>query len=339
MSRFSLIMSPFAIILGLGLIANTAPAATLDDVRQRGDLNCGVYPDDPGRSALNSEGQWQGFYVDFCRAVAAAVFDTPEYVNYVEVGSASRFTSLVDRSTDVVMYSSTWTLGREHTYQVSFPALYLFDGQGFVVRKSANIDSLAELNGKTVCVTANSTTQQNLEDYIAAHQFDTEVVYANGDQFFRGSVCDAYSADRMNLATNLANRVGHPEGYKILPDTLSREPIGPTVRNDDAQWERIVRSVVHATILAEEKGITQANVDQIRENSHNIETQNLLGVHGDIGAQLGLGDDWGYQVIKAVGNYGEIYNRHFGPETPIGQERGLNALWRDGGVLYAPPFK
>ena len=323
----------------LSTVIVTAHANTLSDIQQRGDLNCGVYPDDPGRSALDSEGKWQGFYVEFCRGVAAAVLNNPDYVNYVEVGPKSRFTSLVDKSTDVVMYSSTWTLGRENTYQVSFPALYLFDGQGFVVRRSSNIHTINDLNDKTVCVTGNTTTQQNLEEFIATQGFNTKVVYANGDQFFRGSVCDAYSADRMNLATNLANRVDNRSDYVVLPDTLSREPIGPTVRNDDAQWQKIVRSVVHATILAEEKGITQANIDQVKQSSHNIETLNLLGVNGDIGQQLGLDPDWAYRTIKAVGNYAEIYNRHFGPDTPIGQERGLNALWRDGGVLFAPPFK
>ncbi|MBJ7552199.1 amino acid ABC transporter substrate-binding protein [Marinomonas ostreistagni] len=317
----------------------TAQAGTLEEVQNRGDLNCGVYPDDPGRSALDSNGRWQGFYVDFCRGVAAAVLHNPEYVNFVEVGSTSRFTSLVERTTDVVMYSSTWTLGRENTYNIRFPALYLFDGQGFVVRNRSNIHSLDDLNGKTVCVTGNTTTQQNLEDYINNHGFKTDVVYANGDQFFRGSICDAYSADRMNLATNLANRVENRSDYRILPDTLSREPIGPSVRDDDPQWNRIVRSVVHAVIVAEEKGITQSNIDQLKLSSQNIETRNLLGVSGDLGEHLSLDADWAYRVIKAVGNYSEIYNRHFGPDTPIGQPRGLNALWRDGGVLFAPPFK
>ncbi|SBS32592.1 General L-amino acid-binding periplasmic protein AapJ precursor [Marinomonas aquimarina] len=333
------LLHTFSLTALISAAAMTAQASTLTDIQQRGDLNCGVYPDDPGRSALDREGRWQGFYVEFCRGVAAAVLKNPNFVNFVEVGPTSRFTSLVDYSTDVVMYSSTWTLGRENAYQVSFPALYLFDGQGFVVRKSSNIETLADLNDKTVCVTGNTTTQQNLEDYISTQQLDTKVVYANGDRFFRGSVCDAYSADRMNLATNLANRVDNHGDYFILPDTLSREPIGPTVRNDDAQWQKIVRSVVHATILAEEKGITQANIDQIKQSSQNVEVQNLLGVSGDIGPQMGLDQDWAYRVIKGVGNYAEIYDRHFGPDTPIGQERGLNALWRDGGVLFAPPFK
>ena len=314
-------------------------ASTLTSVIDRGDLNCGVYPDDPGRSAINHDGEWEGFYVDFCRGVAAAVLKNPDYVRYVEVGATSRFTSLVEHSTDVVMYSSTWTLGRENAYQVSFPALYLFDGQGFVVRKSAGINSINDLNGKAVCVTGATTTQRNLEDFIAAQGFDTDVVYTNGDQFFRGSICDAYSADRMNLAINLANRVERKNDYKILPETLSREPIGPTVRNDDRQWERIVRSVVHATQLAEEKGITRENIETFKASSNNVEINNLLGNSGDIGEQLGLDPLWGYRVIKAIGNYGEIFDRHFGPNTPIGQERGLNALWRDGGLMYAPPFK
>ncbi|MGB2064337.1 MAG: amino acid ABC transporter substrate-binding protein [Marinomonas gallaica] len=327
------------IAVAMGTISVSTYANTLSDVRQKGDVSCGVYPDDPGRSALDSHGKWQGFYVEFCRGVAAAVLSNPEYVNFVEVGSTSRFTSLQDKTTDVVMYSSTWTLGRESTYQVSFPTLYLFDGQGFVVRNSANINRLEDLRDKTVCVTGNTTTQQNLEDFIQAQDFQTNIVYANGDQFFRGSICDAYSADRMNLAVNLANRVENRDAYRILPETLSREPIGPTVRNDDPQWERIVRSVVHATLLAEEKGITSDNIDDIRQTTQSAEVQNLLGLNGNIGKQLGLDPEWAYRVIKSVGNYAQIYDRHFGLGSNVNQPRGLNALWRDGGVMFAPPFK
>ncbi|WP_229680809.1 amino acid ABC transporter substrate-binding protein [Marinobacterium zhoushanense] len=315
-----------------------AARSTLQRVQSNGDLRCGVYPDDPGRSAITTSGVWAGFYVDFCKAVAAAVIGNPDFVQYVEVGATTRFTSLVEDKTDVVMYSSTWTLGRESTYNVEFPTIYLFDGQGFLVRKRSGIGQLDDLKGKSICVTENTTTHRNLMQLNEQHGLDAKVLFSNGDSFFRGS-CDAYSADRMNLATNRANRADNPDDYLILPDVVSREPIGPTVRNDDPQWSRIVRSVVHAVILAEEKGITQDNVDSYLNGEHDAEVDNLLGNSGDIGAQLGLNKAWAYRAIKAVGNYGEIYDRHFGPDTPIGVERGLNRLWSRGGLLFAPPFK
>jgi general L-amino acid transport system substrate-binding protein len=311
---------------------------TLERVKAAGDLRCGVFPDDPGRSAIGKDGQWAGFYVDFCRAVAAAVLGNPKYVQFVEVNSNTRFSSLVEAKTDVVMYSSTWTMGRESTYQIDFPAIYLFDGQGFMVRKASGIKTLSDLDGKSICVTENTTTHANLMGLIAYRKLKANVVFSNGDSFFRGS-CDVYTADRMNLATNRANRSENPDGYVILPETISREPIGPMVRNDDPAWSRIVRAVVHALILAEEKGITAANVDEKRSVKQDAETDNLLGQTGKIGETLGLSADWAYQAIKAVGNYGEIYGRHFGPGTPIGVERGLNNLWSHGGVLFAPPFR
>lgn len=327
------------LLLSAGLtLSHTSAASTKEEVQNKGDLDCGVFPDDPGRSAINNKGRWEGFYVDFCRAAAAAVLGNPEFVNFIEVGATSRFTSLMEKKTDVVMYSSTWTLGRENQYQVDFPAIYLLDGQGFMVRKSSGIKQLSDLDGKRVCVTANTTTHNNLTDTFQARNVQADIIFANGDSFFRGS-CDAYSADRMNLATNRANRADNPNDYMVLPDMISREPIGPTVRNDDAEWARIIRSVVHAVILAEEKGITSQNIDQVLKTSKDIEVLNLLGKTGDIGPQLGLDNRWGYRVIKSVGNYGEIFNRHFGLGTPINMERGLNRLWNQGGALFAPPFK
>ncbi len=315
------------------------PNSTLTQVTQRGDLNCGVFPDDPSRSAINLEGQWQGFYVDFCRATAAAVLKDQEFVNYIEVGATTRFSTLVELKTDVVMYSSTWTHSREFQYQLDFPAVYLFDGQGFIVRAATNIQTINDLDNKTVCVTQNTSTHQNLVDLIESRELKTKILFSNGDSFFRGGPCDAYTADRMNLATNRANRTDKPENYRLLPDTISREPIGPMVRNDDAQWSRIIRAVVHALILAEEKNINAANVDQALIQSKNAEVQNLLGKKGEIGQQLGLDNQWAYRAIKAVGNYGEVYNRHFGSHSKIGVKRGINQPWNQGGILYAPIFK
>lgn len=316
-----------------------AHASTLQNVIDRGDLNCGVYPDDPSRSAISINGQWEGFYVDFCRAVAAAVLKNPEYVNYVEVRAKTRFTSLVDKTTDVVMYSSTWTLGREDAYAISFPAIYLFDGQGILVRKSSGIRTLEDLDNKSICVTNNTTSQRNIENILTIKKLKTRVIYSKGNQFFRGSACDAYTGDKMNLRISLANNTARQQEYVILPVTLSREPIGPTVRNDDAQWRRIIRSVIHATILAEDKGITADNVDALRVHGDDIEVTNLLGTTGKIGNMLGLDKDWAYRIIKSVGNYAQIFDRHLGKHSPVQAERGLSALWKHGGTLFAPPFK
>ncbi len=329
---------PLALIASAFALTSPAYASTKDRVIAKGDLDCGVFPDDPGRSAINDKGRWEGFYVDFCRATAAAVLGDPEFVNFIEVGATTRFTTLMEKKTDVVMYSSTWTLGRESQYQVEFPAVYLLDGQGFMVRKSSGIRKLSDLQGKRICVTANTTTHDNLVDTFKSRGYQADIIFANGDSFFRGS-CDAYTADRMNLATNRANRADNPNDYIVLPEMISREPIGPKVRNDDPQWSRIIRSVVHAVILAEEKGITSVNVDQVLANTKDVEVMNLLGKTGDIGPQLGLDPQWAYRIIKSIGNYGEIYNRHFGLGTPINMERGLNRLWNQGGALFAPPFK
>jgi|AGTN01.1.fsa_nt_gi ABC-type amino acid transport/signal transduction systems, periplasmic component/domain len=318
--------------------AGAAGTSTLASIRADKDLRCGVFPDDPGRSAIDASGQWQGFYVDFCRAVAAAVLGNPDFVQYVEVGSRTRFTSLVDRKVDVVMYSTTWTLGREDEFKVAFPAVYLFDSQGVMVRRQSGITRLEGLRGKSICVTENTTTQKNIEDINHARDLGARIVLSNGDSFFRGA-CDAYSADRANLATNRANRADNPGQYVILPELLSREPIGPMVRDDDAEWIRVVRLVVDAVILAEELGLTRDNVDEAKAGGRGGETDVLLGNAGSAGGQVGLDRDWAYRVVKAVGNYGEIFDRNFGPDTPIGLERGLNRLWSRGGLLYAPRFK
>ncbi|MDX1320770.1 MAG: transporter substrate-binding domain-containing protein, partial [Oceanospirillum sp.] len=207
----------FALLSGTLLFSATTYAGTKDDVIKKGDLDCGVFPDDPGRSAINDQGRWEGFYVDFCRATAAAVLGNPEFVSFIEVGAKTRFTTLMEKKTDVVMYSSTWTLGRENTYQVEFPAIYLLDGQGFMVRKKSGIRQLSDLQGKRICVTANTTTHNNLVDTFRARGYQADVIFANGDSFFRGS-CDAYTADRMNLATNRANRADNPKDYIVLPE-------------------------------------------------------------------------------------------------------------------------
>ncbi|MDP5291452.1 amino acid ABC transporter substrate-binding protein [Oceanimonas sp. CHS3-5] len=325
-------------LLLLLLAGLPAQANTLQTVLRHGDIRCGVFPDDPGRSAIDESGVWRGFYVDFCRATAAALFGDADRVQYVEVDATSRFTTLQQKRSDVVMYSATWTLGREDQYQVAFPAIYLFDGQGLLVRKDSGIGKLADLDGKSVCVTENTTTHNHLLTLLARDQIHAKVLFSNGDSFFRGH-CDAYTADRINLAINRAHRADAPNDYRILPELLSREPVGPMVRNDDAEWERVIRSVIHALILADDKGITQKNIDQIRSGNKDAEIRNLLGVSGDLGKRLGLPDDWAYRAIHSVGNYSEIYQRHFGPGTPVNMPQGLNQPWSRGGLLYAPLFR
>lgn len=326
------------LIFTLSLLPPLSFAGTLDDVLKHGDIRCGVFPDDPGRSAIDSKGEWRGFYVDFCRAVAAALFADPQRVHFIEVGPQTRFTSLQERKTDVVMYSSTWTMGREHDYDIIFPAIYLFDGQGIMVRKNSGIKTLSDLAKKRICVTENTTTHTTLVQYLKTHNIDAEIFFANGDAFFRGS-CDAYTADRLNLAVNKANRAENPAAYHLLPERLSKEPIGPMVRSDDPQWSRLIRAVIDALVLADEKLISQHTVDQALLANNDLEVQNLLGKTGTIGAQLGLPADWAANVIRSVGNYSEIYLRHFGPNTPVGVEQGVNQPWNRGGLLYAPLFK
>lgn len=325
-------------MLALLVAAFPSKAGTLDDIRQRGDVRCGVFPDDPGRSAISASGRWEGFYVDYCRAVAIAVLGDADAVRFVEVGPQSRFTSLVERRVDVVMYSSTRTLGRENLYGIAFPAIYLFDGQGLMVRANSGINALKDLEGRSVCVTPNTTSQANLENLLRQNAINAKVVYANGDAFFRGN-CDAYSADRVNLAINRANRADDPKRYQILPFSMSREPIGPMVRDDDLQWQKIVAAVVNAVIVAEEVGLNQGNIEATPSEVTTGELANLLGANAQLADWLGLKPNWARLVVKQVGNYGEIFNRHFGPDTPIGLDRGLNRLWSQGGVLYAPLFK
>jgi general L-amino acid transport system substrate-binding protein len=206
-----------------------------------------------------------------------------------------------------------------------------------MVRANSGISMLSDLQGKTVCVTENTSTHKNLVNTLKQQGIDAQVQFSNGDSFFRGH-CDAYSADRMNLATNRANRADNPAHYIILSETLSREPIGPMVRNDEARWARVIRSVVNATILADQKGITQSNLDQVLNSTEDQEILNLLGRQDDLASQLGLPNDWARNVIASVGNYSEIYQRHYGPDTAIGMEQGVNKPWSRGGLLFAPLF-
>lgn len=336
-------------VLGLGVWMCAAGAglgraddgATLANVQAEGDLRCGIIPDLPGQSILTAEGAWTGFFVDFCKAVAAAILESPDYVNYVTLTFINRMEAVDHGLVDVAMTGTTWTIGREAAHAVDFPVVYFYDGQGFMTTKRQNIGALTDLAGKTVCVPLVSTSEVHLHDFRRSSGIPFEISALAYERvnpgIFATSQCDLLSVDRIALATDLTVLRNRAD-YTLLPFVISREPLAPMIRTGDRSWRRIVRSVVQATILAEEKGVTQQNVGQMRTTG-DVETRRLLGAEGDVAAALGLAPDWAFRVIQAVGNYGEIYARHLGPDTPVQLDRGLNRLWSQGGLHYALPFQ
>lgn len=314
------------------------PVPTLQKVRQDKRLKCGVFSLTPSQSAINSRKGWQGFYVDFCKAVAAAVLKNPKAVSFVELDEASQYNALQERIVDVVMQASLWTLTNESKHSVNFPAVYLFDGQSFLVQGNSRIRNLADLQGKTICVQKNGNTDVTLRAFIQKRAYEVNLFYSDIEHFFSGG-CDAYSSSRISLASTLAERRLSNSGYRLLSDNISRNPLGPMVLNSDYAWSRLIRAVIHATVIAESRGITQANVVLHKLQNKDPQVSFLLGSSGSLGAQLDLDGEWAYRVIRAVGNYGEIYNRHFGGDSPVGADRGDNKPWSIGGLLYTPVFR
>ena len=333
-------------LLALGtaalVAASQAGAGTLDDVKKRGSLLCGVTTGLAGFAAPNDKGEWAGFDVDVCRAVAAAVFGDATKVKYVPTTAVSRFPALQSGEVDMLSRNTTWTYDRDVKLGFDFVQVAFYDGQGFMVRKSLNVKSALQLNGATVCVQTGSTTELNLADYFRANKMNYKpVVYEKADEIrvvYDQGRCDAYTTDRSGLAAQ-RTQMSKPDDHVVLPEVISKEPLGPLVRHGDNQWGDVVRWAFNVMIIAEEKGITAANVDQIKASSQDPEVRRLLGVEGDFGTRVGLENDWPYKVIKQVGNYGESYERNVGPKTPIGLERGVNALWSNGGLVYAPPYR
>jgi len=336
-----------AALLGLvpiasGMMAARAEAAsTLDQVRETGDLRCGIIADLPGQSILNSEGVWTGFFVDFCKAVAAATLGNPDYVQFVRLTFVNRLEAMRRELVDVAMTGTTWTIGREHEFDVDFPVVLFYDGQGFLTTKGQQVGSLQDLAGQTVCVPLISTSETHLYDFRRGSGIGFEIRSLAYERInpglFATSGCDFLSTDRIALATDITVLQDQSD-YRVLPFVISREPLAPMIRAGDRLWRRIIRSVVQATILAEEKGITQANVAE-RRRLGDAETRRMLGAEGEVHEALGLSRDWAFQVIRAVGNYGEIYARHLGPGTVVNLERGPNRLWTNGGLHYAVPFQ
>ncbi len=333
-----------AISAAAGLAGVTAAnAATLDDIKERGVLNCGINTGLVGFAYTDSEGNWQGFDVALCKAVAAAIFGDPSKVEYKSLTGATRFTALSSGEVDLLSRNTTWTTQRDAELGLDFQGVNYYDGQGFIVPKALGVSSALELDGATICVQTGTTTELNLADYFRSNNMEFTPVpietEAEARERFLAGTCDAYTTDASGLAA-ARSAYPTPTDYQILPEIISKEPLGPVTRQGDDQWDDIVRWTLNALIIGEEKGITQDNVaDMASAAGDDPEVNRLLGTEGSYGAMLGLPGDWAVQAIGSVGNYGEIFDEYLGPDTPIGLERGLNALYTDGGILYSPPFR
>jgi general L-amino acid transport system substrate-binding protein len=320
--------------------ALAANAGTLDQVKARGQLICGANPGLAGFGLPNDQGMYKGLDVDECRAIAAAIFNDPNKVKYLPINAKDRPTILASGEIDVLIRNTTWTLSRE-TGGMFFTGVNYYDGQGFMVRKKLGVDSALKLDGASVCVQQGTTTELNLADYFRANNMKLEaVVFATDDEATKAydtGRCDAYTTDASGLYSERL-KMSNPDDHIVLPEIISKEPLGPSVRKDDPQWFEIVQWTHYALLTAEELGVTQANVDQ-KLKSDNPAIRRLLGAEGSFGEGLGLTNDWAYRIIKAVGNYGEIFERNVGQGSPIKISRGLNALWNKGGLQYAPPIR
>jgi general L-amino acid transport system substrate-binding protein len=331
----------FLAAVGFGALAVLpAAAGTLDQVKARGQLICGSNPGLAGFGLPNDQGVYKGLDVDECRAIAAAIFNDPNKVKYLPINAKDRPTILASGEIDVLIRNTTWTLSRE-TAGMFFTGVNYYDGQGFMVKKKLGVDSALKLDGASVCVQQGTTTELNLADYFRAHNMKLEaVVFATDDEATKAydtGRCDAYTTDASGLYSERL-KMSNPDDNIVLPEIISKEPLGPSVRKDDIGWFQIVQWMHYALLTAEELGVTQANVDE-KLKSDNPAIRRLLGVEGDFGQGLGLTNDWAYRIIKHVGNYGEIFERNVGMGSPIKIRRGLNALWDHGGLQYAPPIR
>lgn len=332
----------------LGLCAATSLASLpahagkdLDAVKKRGELICGVSTGLAGFSAADSQGKWSGLDVDVCRSVAAAVLSDPNKVRYVPLNAAQRFTALQSGEVDLLPRNTTWTLTRDASLGLHFTGVNFYDGQGFMVPKSLKVKSAKDLKGATVCVQAGTTTELNLSDYSRANNLNLRPIVfaelaATNAAYFAGR-CQAYTTDASGLASIRSKEAAKPDDHMILPELISKEPLGPAVRRGDDEFFAIVKWVGYALLEAEELGITAANVDAMKRDSKNPNVLRLLGGGTeDTGKLLGLDKDWAVRAVKAVGNYGEAYERNI---TPIGLPRGVNALWNKGGLMYPMPVR
>ncbi|GEJ57788.1 amino acid ABC transporter substrate-binding protein [Anaeromyxobacter diazotrophicus] len=334
-------------LAALAAALTTAPGLaragkTLDAVRHRGEVVCGVNTSGAGFSGTDSQGRWTGLDVDMCRAVAAAVLKDANKVRFVPLNSQQRFTALQSGEVDVLSRNTTWSLTRDASLGIVFTGINYFDGQGFMVPKKLKVDSAKKLGGAQLCVQAGTTSEKNVAEWFAAHGLKYKsVVFDNAEAiqaaFFSGR-CQAYTTDMSDLA-GARTHAQNPSDWVVLPEVISKEPLGPAVRRGDDEWFQIVRWTLFAMIEAEEDGITQATADQLRTSSKSPDVQRMLGVGEDTGKLLGLDKEWSYRIVKQVGTYGDSFERNLGPKTPVGLPRGVNKLWTQGGLMYAPPVR
>ena len=329
-------------VLGLSF-TGISSAGTLDDVRAKGHVQCGINTGLTGFAFTDDQGNWQGFDVALCKGVAAAVFGDASKVKYTNLTGKTRFEALKAGEVDLLSRNTTWTYSRDVDLKLTFLGVNYYDGQGFLVPVSLGVSSATELNGASICIQTGTTTELNLADYFRGNNMNYEPVpietNAEARQNYLAGRCDVYTTDRSGLA---ATRVSleNPADHIVLPEIVSKEPLGPLVRHGDDEWGDIVRWTLNVLIIAEEKGITKENVRAMAaETQKDAELNRMFGTEGEYGAMLDLSADWVVNVIAAVGNYGEIFEQYLGVNTDIGLERGVNALWTDGGLIYSPPYR
>ncbi|MCH2165382.1 MAG: amino acid ABC transporter substrate-binding protein [Marinovum sp.] len=326
-----------------GLAAGVASAATVDDIKARGALNCGVTTGLVGFAAPNAEGVWEGFDVGVCRAVAAAVLGDPMAVEFVPTTGKTRFTALASGEIDMLARNTTWTFSRDVDLKFTFLGVNYYDGQGFMVPKELGVSSATELDGATVCIQTGTTTELNLADFFRSNGISYNPLpietNAEAQQQYLAGACDVYTTDASGLAATRAT-FEDPSAHVVLPEIVSKEPLGPLVRHGDDAWGDIVRWTLNALITAEELGVSSENIGELSAAAgNNPEVNRLLGTEGNLGEMLGLDANWAVNAISAGGNYGELFEDNIGESTAIGLARGLNAQWKDGGLIYSPPFR
>ncbi|PKF63441.1 amino acid ABC transporter substrate-binding protein [Psychromonas sp. psych-6C06] len=335
-------LTKIALLLGISaLVPNLANAGTLEEVMKKGTLNCGVSTGIPGFSATDSKGVWKGLDVDLCRAVASAVLGDADKVKYIPLTAKERFTALQSGEVDLLSRTTTWTATRDTSLGLNFAGVNYYDGQGFLVTKKLGVTSAKELDGATFCIQAGTTSELNLTDYFKANSMEYKAVtYDTSGQTidgFKKGRCDAVTSDASQLY-GLRQKMDDPSATIVLPEIISKEPLGPVVRQGDDAWFNIVKWTMFATLEAEELGVTKSNVDAMLK-SENPSIKRLLGTSGKAGENLGLKSDWAYKIVKNVGNYGESFDQHVGKDSPLMIDRGLNNLWNKGGLMYSMPVR
>ncbi|MGB0571713.1 MAG: amino acid ABC transporter substrate-binding protein [Alphaproteobacteria bacterium] len=329
-------------LMAIGSNANTAYAGTLEDVRAAGVLNCGMNTGLPGFAFTDDKGNWQGFDVAYCKALAGAVLGDPSKVKYVSLTGKQRFPALASGEIDVLSRNTTWTLSRDVDLGFTFVGVNYYDGQGFIGRTALGIKSATELDGASICIQTGTTTELNLADFARDNSIKYEPVpietNAEARAAYLAERCDVYTTDASGLAATKAT-FDDAQNHMVFPEIISKEPLGPLVRQGDDQWADIARWTLNALISAEELGVTKANVAELAKGTDNPEINRMLGAEGSTGEMLGLSKDWAVNAIAAGGNYGEIFEEYLGPNTALGLARGINALWTNGGILYSPPIR